>query len=130
MSICGVNFQLGNRKSSYSYYYSIFHDCWGWATWKRAWQYNDVNMNLWTKLKNENFLNDILFDRISAKYWEEKFQEAYDNKVNSWFYPWLFSCWSQSGFGIFPEKNLVSNIGFGMGELIQQTQIIHMQIFH
>lgn len=120
MSICGVNFQLVNRNinynshSNYSYYYSMFHDCWGWATWKRAWKYNDVNMNLWPQVKTEKLLNNLLFDDRSVKYWVKIFQSAYENKVNSWFYPWFFSCRVHSGFGIFPEKNLVSNIGFGM----------------
>ena len=120
MSICGVNFQLVNRHinynshSNYSYYYSMFHDCWGWATWKRAWKYNDVNMNLWPQVKTEKLLNNLLFDDRSVKYWVKIFQSAYENKVNSWFYPWFFSCRVHSGFGIFPEKNLVSNIGFGM----------------
>jgi hypothetical protein len=114
MSICGVNFQGGNRRSNYSYYYSKFHDCWGWATWKRAWKYNDVNMNLWTKVKTEKLLNNLLFDDPSVKYWVRNFQAAYENKVDSWFYPWFFSCCVQSGLGIFPEKNLVSNIGFGI----------------
>jgi hypothetical protein len=116
MTICGVNFQCGNKSKNknYSYYYSIFHDCWGWATWRRAWRYYDGNMELWKKIKNEKILNHKLFDARSVKFWLKIFHKAYENQVNSWFYPWLFSCWVQSGFGIFPEKNLVSNIGFGM----------------
>ncbi|TRT76423.1 MAG: glycosyltransferase family 2 protein [Microcystis aeruginosa Ma_AC_P_19900807_S299] len=113
MSICGVNFQFGRKTSKYSYYYSIYHDCWGWATWKRAWKNCDVNMNLWEILRDTSFLKDKLLDSGAAKYWQRIFQAAYEDKINSWFYPWLFSCWDQSGFGIFPQENLVSNIGFG-----------------
>ena len=113
MSICGVNFQFGRKTSNYSYYYSIYHDCWGWATWKRAWKNYDVSMNLWEILRDTSFIKDKLLDSRATKYWQRIFQAAYEDKINSWFYPWLFSCWTQSGLGIFPQENLVSNIGFG-----------------
>lgn len=113
MTVCGVNFQFGRPVNEYSYYYSTYHDCWGWATWRRAWQYYDIDMKLWPKLRDSSFLKDKLLDSRAASYWGSNFQNAHDKKVDSWFYRWLFSCWVQNGLGIFPKTNLVSNIGVG-----------------
>lgn len=113
MSIAGVNFQRGQQRTEYSYYFSQFHDCWGWATWRRAWQYFDFEMKLWPSIKNSGMLKNKLSTSRSFEYWTHKFQSTYSGDINSWFYRWLFSCWVQSGLGIFPNLNLVSNIGFG-----------------
>ncbi|MBD2101743.1 glycosyltransferase family 2 protein [Leptolyngbya sp. FACHB-261] len=113
MSIAGTNFHFGNRKTEYSYYLSLYHDCWGWATWKRAWQYYDADMKLWPEMLRSNFLINKLRSSRAAKYWFEKFQLAYQNRVDSWFYRWLLSCWLQSGLSVVPSVNMVSNIGFG-----------------
>ncbi|MBD2305817.1 glycosyltransferase family 2 protein [Chroococcidiopsis sp. FACHB-1243] len=113
MSIAGVNFQAGQQRTEYSYYVSLYHDCWGWATWKRAWQYFDFDMKLWSMIKDSGILTDKLLSFQAAKYWHRTFCLTYNGQINSWFFRWLFSCWVQSGLGIFPNVNLISNIGFG-----------------
>lgn len=115
MSIAGSNFQFGRRVTDYSYYYSRYHDCWGWATWRRAWQYFDFDMKLWPELKESSFLIDQLSDANQAKYWQQKFDLTYGLHKDSWFYRWLFSCWVQNGIALVPNLNLVSNIGFSAG---------------
>lgn len=112
MSIAGTNFQFGTKVTDYSYYHSCYHDCWGWATWKRAWQYFDFEMKLWSELGDSNFLSDKLVTSKAAKYWAKYFQITYEGNKDSWFYRWLFSCWVQSGLAVVPNANLVSNIGF------------------
>ncbi len=114
MSIAGTNFQFGQKKTQYSYYYSGFHDCWGWATWRRAWQYFDFEMKLWPQLRDQGFLAQKLPHKRAVQYWTEEFQDTYDGRINSWFYRWLLSCWVQQGLGIRPQVNLVSNLGFSV----------------
>lgn len=113
MSIAGVNLQLGRKRTEDSYYFSRFSNCWGWATWRRAWQYYDVDMKLWPQLRESGFLKNLLANPQSVKVWDSAFQVSYDGTVNNWFFRWLFTCWVQNGLGIIPEKNLISNIGFG-----------------
>lgn len=111
MSIAGSNFQFGRSMTPYSYYHSLYHDCWGWATWRRAWQYFDFEMKLWPELRETNFLKETLLDARVAKYWQQKFDLAYVAARDTWFYRWLFSCWVQNGLALIPDSNLVSNIG-------------------
>ncbi len=114
MSISGNNFQFGKKRGDADYYFSIYNHCWGWATWRRAWQY-------WNKEFSKNFINfkknktieKITKNRATQKYWMNIFQSIYENKKNNWDYIWTFSCWTRGGITCLPNVNLVSNIGFG-----------------
>jgi predicted O-linked N-acetylglucosamine transferase (SPINDLY family) len=112
MLVSGQNLQFGQKRRNYSYYFSRYNHCWGWATWKRAWQYYDDTMELWPLVKNENWLFDILQDEQAFRYWSATFQGMYEG-FDTWDYPWLFACYINQGLSVLPNINLVSNIGFG-----------------
>jgi hypothetical protein len=112
MTVSGQNLQLGQKRRNYSYYFSRYNHCWGWATWRRAWQLNDNEMKLWPKFKDENWLYDVLQDEHVTRHWTSVFQSMYDG-YDTWDYPWLFNCLIHQGLTILPNINLVSNIGFG-----------------
>lgn len=112
MVISGNNFQRGKKINNYSYYFSIYNHCWGWATWKRAWEFYDKEMKLWPEVKEKQLLYNILRTKKIVQYWEKQFQATYEEKINSWYYRWLLSCWLQRGLTILPSVNLVKNIGF------------------
>lgn len=122
MTISGDNFQFGRKRTEDSYYFSIYNHCWGWATWRRAWQYYDINMKLWQKVRDGNWLRDILNNNYAVRYWISKFQGTYEDKINSWAFRWTLACWLQSGLTILPNVNLVSNIGFNSDGLHHQYQ--------
>jgi GT2 family glycosyltransferase len=111
--ISGDNFQQDPPRTPYSYYFSRFNHCWGWATWKRAWRYFDFEMREWPEIRAGSWLTDILQDRAAEKYWTGIFDSVYAGKIDSWAYRWTFSCWAQSGLTALPTINLVQNIGFG-----------------
>lgn len=116
MAISGNNFQSGIKRSKYSYYFSCFPHSWGWATWKRAWHYFDVDISLYPTIKDSSWLKNILKYRSSRLYWNSRFKFA-QSKANSsvWDFQWVFANWTQNGLTITPNVNLVSNIGFGEG---------------
>lgn len=113
MVISGDNFQQGRKRTDDSYYFSRYPHCWGWASWRRAWQHYDHTMTLWPDIRDSGWLADVLQDPPVADYWTRIFQSTFDGKVNSWAYRWTFACFIQSGLTILPNVNLVSNIGFG-----------------
>lgn len=113
MHISGHNVQFGRKRTPYSYYYSRYNHCWGWASWRRAWQYYDVTMKHWPEVHKEGWLYDILGSRSAVAYWTRIFQMVYEGKIDSWAYRWTFACWLQSGLSILSNCNLISNIGFG-----------------
>ncbi len=114
--ISGDNFQQGRKRTQYSYYFSRYNHCWGWATWRRAWQHYDDSLNIWPIVRDGGWLMDILDqDRLAVRYWRDIFQCVYEGRIDSWAYYWTFACWVQRGLTVLPNVNLVSNIGFGQG---------------
>ncbi|AMA08220.1 hypothetical protein [Picosynechococcus sp. PCC 73109] len=112
MHISGDNFQFGRKRTEYNYYFSIYNHCWGWATWRRAWQHYDIEMKLLQSSDSQKQLKKLLHNPFAVNYWQRKFKQAYLDKVDSWAYRWTFSCWMNDGLTILPEANLVKNIGF------------------
>lgn len=116
MNISGNNFQFERNLTGYSYYYSRYNHCWGWATWSRAWQHYDIELKLWSQIRDGNWLWAIFQDARTVKYWQKIFQAIYEQKfIRGWDYRWTFACWIQNGLTILPHVNLVTNIGFGAG---------------
>jgi hypothetical protein len=115
MMISGGNFQAGQSRSDHSYYFSKYAQTWGWATWKRAWNYYDYYMKNWPEFKQSGLLRFVCEDSYEYIYWTEIFDQIHANpeEVMAWDYQWTYKCFSQSGLCIMPNKNLVSNIGFG-----------------
>ncbi len=111
--ISGQNIQFGRQRTEDSYYFSRYNHCWGWASWRRAWQNFDFEMKLWPYLREEGWLMDILHSKQTAKYWTEIFQKTYDHEINSWAIRWTYSCWLNHQLSILSNVNLISNIGFG-----------------
>ncbi|MGD1804967.1 methyltransferase domain-containing protein [Dapis sp. BLCC M126] len=121
MAISGDNFQFGNNPIEYSYYFSCYPHCWGWATWRRAWKNYDNRMQLWSKLIDSKWLENILENSRAVQYWSEIFEKNFQG-FNSWAYAWVFACWNHHGLTILPKVNLVSNIGFG-GEATHTSSV-------
>ncbi len=110
--ISGLNLQFGRQRTDYSYYFSIYNHCWGWASWRRAWENFDYDMKLWTLVRDNGWLKDILQDDDLVKCFIRIFQDVYNGKINSWAYRWMLSCWLQGQLSVLSNINLISNIGF------------------
>ena len=112
MMISGNNFQPGPRSDS-SYYFSRWTHIWGWATWKRAWQHFDVNVSSWPQLKRSRQLRSVFTDSVEYAHWVRTLDAQHAGEVDTWDFPWAYAVWANNGLSILPEKNLVTNIGFG-----------------
>jgi hypothetical protein len=113
MAISGNNFQFGNQRTNYSYYFSRYNHIWGWATWRRVWQNCDPKMQLWPEIRDGGWLQDILSDPEVIDFWSRIFQGTYVGAL-PWSFAWTFSAWINNGLTVLPNQNLVSNIGFGL----------------
>jgi len=113
MHISGDNFQQGIIRGGGSYYFSLFPHCWGWATWKRAWQRFDLTMKTFPEFKKQDCIQ-ALFDTSKERwYWLSNFNEMYQGKLPTvWDFAWTYACWYYKGLTCIPNVNLVTNIGF------------------
>ncbi|NND98457.1 MAG: glycosyltransferase family 2 protein [Pirellulaceae bacterium] len=113
MAISGDNFQQGISRTDASYYFSKYMHCWGWATWRRAWEHFSLMIPQWPTFRDAGGLSNWCDSAQEIRYWTEIYDRCHAGESASWAYPWQLSCWMNHGLTILPDVNLVSNIGFG-----------------
>lgn len=100
--------------SEHSYYFSKYALIWGWATWRRAWRSYDLELRTWPEFKRAS-QGLALYDTLDERsYWEDTFQQAYEGRLSTWDYAWIYACLTQ-GLSVHPAVNLVRNIGTADG---------------
>jgi hypothetical protein len=113
--ISGSNFQNGQWRGDGSYYFSRYNHCWGWATWRRCWEHYDGDLSQWPSVRDSCLFNVILEDPPERSYWRAIFQRLVDRgEPDTWDYQWTFTCLVNGGLTALPNRNLVSNVGFGV----------------
>lgn len=113
MHISGSNFLCARQELKYSYYFSTYTFCWGWASWRRAWKYFDYKISLWPVVREQQLLSGIFDSKAEELRREKIWDSLYQGKIiDVWDYQWLFSVLSQGGFSVVPAQNLVSNVGY------------------
>jgi hypothetical protein len=112
MMVSGVCIEPGARTEA-SYSFSHYMLVWGWATWRRAWQLYDHDMGQWPRVRDENWLVDLLDSAEEARFWEPPMEAVYRRQEDYWGRRWLLACWLQRGLVVQPRVNLVTNIGHG-----------------
>jgi GT2 family glycosyltransferase len=112
MALSGDNFQGPERRTPYSYYFSAYPHCWGWATWRRAWRHFDREMRLWPEIRDGGWLAGWFGDPAAIRFWTDIFERTRAGEFDSWAFPWTLACWAQGALSILPNVNLVANIGF------------------
>jgi hypothetical protein len=114
--ISGDNFQNGQWRGDGSYYFSRYNFCWGWASWRRCWQHYDADLSQWPGLRESGLQDTIFEDPQERNYWSGIWQRLLDTgKPDTWDYRWFFTCLANGGLTALPNRNLVSNVGFGEG---------------
>jgi hypothetical protein len=111
MHISGYN-HFGELKNyKYSYVFSKYTPIWGWATWRRAWQFYDVNISTYPQFKEEGQIYNIFRTERERKHRIKILDKLYNNKIDTWDYQWNYCVRINNGLSIIPVKNLVSNLG-------------------
>ena len=102
-SICGFNCQLGISRTKYSYFFARIFSPTGWATWADRWQkYNEI-----TDTPEEDVLNNpVIID------WKNEIIKTFEGKIDSWAYRWQYTTRKNEFLCIYPDVNLITNIGF------------------
>ena len=111
--ISGDNFQKGMIRGNGSYYFSKFNHIWGWASWANRWKEYDVEIKSHKKFLDQSIINDLSESEQEKNYWKSIFKDVSNGKIDTWDYQWTYTVWVNSGLSILPNKNLISNVGFG-----------------
>lgn len=109
--ISGTNLQKGQVRGNGSYYFSHYASTWGWATWRRAWNYFRHDLVNIDQSFNEGRLDHVFQSSSEKKYWFRKIKNTEKLSHYIWDYQWFFAVWSHKGIGIVPNTNLIVNLG-------------------
>ena len=98
-----------------SYGFSRFKSTNGWATWKRAWEKMDLEMDWKNSPYFESIIKNNGYNGKDASYWRYRIEAIERNYVSAWDWQWYFTMAAHNQLGIYPHISLISNIGFGEG---------------
>lgn len=111
-TISGNNFLPPRLVSDYSYYFSKYNHCWGWATWSNRWLHHDISMTLWQHV-DLSILLSIFKNSTEVLYWMSIWDTLYrTGQPNTWDYQFMLTILLNNGLNILPSHNLVTNVGF------------------
>ena len=85
-------------------------DCWGWATWRRAWKrFNNDGRYLLKKIQESK--DREIFDFEGYGGYINMLQDANEGRNDSWAIKWYTSTFLEEMYTLYPGKTLVKNIG-------------------
>lgn len=106
------------------YGFTNYFDCWGWATWKRAWDHFDPEMTAWRDRSTWRAIKHRVLKKYRAQlYWDIMFRLVDRGRRDSWAYRYLLTIWKHEGCTLVPRLNLTSNVGFNH----DATQTAHLR---
>ncbi len=99
--------------------------CWGWATWKRAWDHYEHDIDVHLSHYNTPKLKKLFdIEGHGSFYWQlvaNKNKEIYTWAVR-WYASWLYA----GGYNLFPTVTMVQNIGMdNTGEHSSAIDALH-----
>lgn len=109
MQISGYGYPLKDLASLPETFFFRVANSWGWATWDRAWNHFNADIN---SLTNDFTPEQIHQFSIEGKenFWKQV-QEFKSGKINSWAIRWYASVFKNNGLVLYPRNSLTQNIG-------------------
>ena len=102
-----------------SYGFSRIPSCWGWATWRRAWDGYDIRP---TQISAEESWTKH-FHRKTVRNLTAAVDGLRGNDVHAWDYQFMLHLLRKDMLTVIPDDNLVLNIGFdGSGTHFSETR--------
>ena len=115
MHIGGANFFGPGSSADNSYYFTVFPQIWGWATWRRAWIRYDNEMTdfpeylhsgkIASRLPGHPYCQWRILQLLNATW-------RHSPCFNTWDWQWTYAAFKCGGLAVQPCFNMISNIGY------------------
>mgnify|MGYP006086890989 CR=1 FL=1 len=115
-SIHGYIYPIVKNKQLEDYYFIRGADCWGWATWSRAWKYYEQDTKkLVSEIKKNDLIKDFNFNNTKNYY--KMLKNNLKMQKKSWAIQWYASTFLNNMYTLYPKNSFIKNIGLdGSGE--------------
>lgn len=93
--------------------FSMYINCWGWATWRRTWRKFDPLLSLEeVRKQGKQMLEKVPLSNIQRMFWIGVFRHSiYSQTIWDFYLQYVFFKYGM--VSVYPVVNLVENIGFG-----------------
>lgn len=109
MHISGF-FPKTNIKLPSTFFYNVT-TCWGWATWKRSWQYySSDSKKLLNNLHTKGY-DSYRYNGGQKELLYEQLQDNVSGKIKTWAVKWHTIVYLNNGLCLHPYPSLTNNIG-------------------
>lgn len=108
MHIGAYMYPLKDEQLPESFFYRAATS-WGWATWERAWQHFEPNIDVLLKQFDAPKRNAFSIEK-TMNFWKQM-QDFKKGRNNSWAIRWYASIFLKGGLTLNPAQSLVNNIG-------------------
>ena len=108
MHIGAYMYVLSDKNLPDSFFYRAATS-WGWATWDRAWQHFEPNIDTLLKQFDSKKKSEFAIEG-TMNFWKQM-QDFKKGKNNSWAIRWYASIFLKGGLTLNPSQSLVNNIG-------------------
>lgn len=108
MHIGAYMYSLKDEHLPQSFFYRAATS-WGWATWARAWQNFEPNIDTLLQQFDSKKKHDFSIEN-TMNFWKQM-QDFKNGKNNSWAIRWYASIFLKGGLTLNPSQSLVNNIG-------------------
>ena len=119
-SIGGCNLLNEWKSDIQDYHFALFGSFWGWAGWRRAWNYYNVEMPEWNNPRVKELVNNYLPSDVYRKLRNSEFDSLVDGRNDTWDFQFCLAHYLNHAVSIVPSKNLITNIG------INRIDAVHM----
>jgi hypothetical protein len=112
MHVAGTNWGADRaRYGDDSYAFTSFAPIWGWATWRRAWELNDHELQSWRRMRLSGTSMEVPLSRRFRRLLEREWDLVLAGH-GTWDHQWQYSVIRHGGLSISPAANMVVNLGF------------------
>ena len=99
---------------SESYRFSSIPNIWGWAVWKRSWDFYELDISGWRKdLPTRELRKSLGGSSIATIWWTITFEITRIKKIDTWDHQVYYAIMKYKLKMAISNKNLTTNIGFG-----------------
>ncbi|QIH36651.1 glycosyltransferase [Sphingobacterium sp. DR205] len=109
MQISGYGYPVQNLNQLPETFFFRVANSWGWATWDRAWQHFNPDIDELVSDFSEEQIHQFSIEG-KENFWKQV-QELRSGKINSWAIRWYASVFKKNGLVLYPRNSMTQNIG-------------------
>ncbi|MCS3555726.1 MULTISPECIES: glycosyltransferase [unclassified Sphingobacterium] len=109
MQISGYGYPVKDIETLPETFFFRVANSWGWATWDRAWNHFNSDINALTDDFTAEQIHQFSIEG-KENFWKQV-KEFKAGKINSWAIRWYASVFKNNGLVLYPRNSLTQNIG-------------------